>query len=97
MRQRPLSSSRLQKSWLTRSPGLQGITNVDLAGRPKNLYAVWRKMQAKGCGLEGLYDLRALRLVVRGPKGRAACYDLLKQVRLRLIDLLHLSNKGVRP
>ena len=64
----------------TSSAAVQGITNVDLAGRSKNLYAVWKKMQTKGCDLEGLHDLRALRLVVRGPQGRAACYELLKEV-----------------
>ena len=58
---------------------MQGVTNVDLVGRPKNLYAVWKKMQNKGKSLKDMYDLRALRIVVRG--GKAACYDILQKVR----------------
>ena len=54
------------------------MTNVDLVGRPKNLYAVWKKMQTKGKSLKDMYDLRALRIVVRG--GKAACYDILQKV-----------------
>ena len=57
---------------------MQGMTNVDLVGRPKNLYAVWKKMQTKGKLLKDMYDLRALRIVVRG--GKAACYDILQKV-----------------
>ena len=57
---------------------MQGVTNVDLVGRPKNLYAVWKKMQNKGKSLKDMYDLRALRIVVRG--GKAACYDILQKV-----------------
>ena len=52
---------------------------MDLVGRPKNLYAVWKKMQTKGKSLQDMYDLRALRIVVRG--GKAACYDILQKVQ----------------
>lgn len=62
--------------------GSRGITNVDLVGRPKNLYSVWKKMKAKGYGLEQLYDLRALRIVVRS---KADCYWALREVILSLL------------
>ena len=41
----------------------QGI-DAEVAGRSKHLYSVWRKMQKKQLPLEGLHDLRALRVLV---------------------------------
>lgn len=36
----------------------------EVAGRPKHLYSIWRKMQRKGVSFEQLYDLRAVRILV---------------------------------
>jgi GTP pyrophosphokinase len=33
-------------------------------GRPKHLRSIWRKMQRKGVGFEGVHDVRALRVLV---------------------------------
>jgi len=41
----------------------QGIT-AEISGRPKHIYSIWRKMQRKDRGLESLYDIRAVRILV---------------------------------
>jgi GTP pyrophosphokinase len=41
----------------------QGI-NAEISGRPKHIYSIYRKMQRKGRGIESLYDIRAVRLLV---------------------------------
>ena len=51
---------------------------ADLSGRPKNLWGVFGKMAAKGYGLESVYDVRALRVIV---SSKADCYEALRQVR----------------
>ena len=50
---------------------------ADLSGRPKNLWGVFGKMAAKGYGLESVYDVRALRVIV---SSKADCYEALRQV-----------------
>ena len=41
----------------------QGIV-ADVAGRPKHIYSIWKKMQKKNVPIGELYDLRALRVLV---------------------------------
>ncbi len=36
----------------------------DIAGRPKHIYSIWKKMQRKGLEFSDLYDIRALRIMV---------------------------------
>ena len=50
----------------------------DLSGRPKNLWGVFSKMRAKGYGLDQVYDVRALRVVV---PSKSDCYEVLREVR----------------
>lgn len=38
--------------------------DADVAGRPKHIYSIWRKMQRKGVGFHELYDVRAVRVLV---------------------------------
>ncbi|SFN42050.1 RelA/SpoT family protein [Dokdonella immobilis] len=47
---------------------------ADIAGRPKHISSIWRKMQKKGLGFSELYDIRALRVLVRDVP---ACYAAL--------------------
>ncbi len=51
----------------------QGIA-ADVAGRPKHIYSIWRKMQRKGAPIGELYDLRAVRVLVHDV---ASCYAAL--------------------
>jgi GTP pyrophosphokinase len=47
---------------------------ADVTGRPKHIYSIWRKMQRKGVGLEDLFDVRAVRVLVGDVKD---CYAAL--------------------
>src|SRR5690606_33715659 len=61
------------KRELTEALRREGI-EADVAGRPKHIYSIWRKMSRKGVDLDGLYDIRAVRLMV---KDVATCYAAL--------------------
>ncbi|HET9482617.1 MAG TPA: bifunctional (p)ppGpp synthetase/guanosine-3',5'-bis(diphosphate) 3'-pyrophosphohydrolase, partial [Xanthomonadales bacterium] len=37
---------------------------ADVAGRPKHIYSIWKKMQRKGLEFEHLHDIRAVRILV---------------------------------
>lgn len=37
---------------------------ADIAGRPKHISSIWKKMQKKGLDFSSLYDIRALRVLV---------------------------------
>ena len=47
---------------------------ADIAGRPKHIYSIHHKMRKKDVPLEGLYDLRAVRVLVNDLKD---CYTAL--------------------
>ncbi|MGY4517067.1 RelA/SpoT family protein [Lysobacter sp. HA18] len=51
----------------------QGI-EADVAGRPKHIFSIWKKMQRKNVPISELYDLRAVRVLVDDV---AACYATL--------------------
>jgi GTP pyrophosphokinase len=37
---------------------------ADVSGRPKHIYSIWNKMRRKQVGIEALYDIRAVRILV---------------------------------
>jgi GTP pyrophosphokinase len=47
---------------------------ADVAGRPKHIYSIWKKMQRKGVPFSELYDIRAVRVLV---DDIPACYGVL--------------------
>jgi GTP pyrophosphokinase len=47
---------------------------AEVSGRPKHIYSIWRKMQRKGVGLDDLFDVRAVRVIVGDVKD---CYAAL--------------------
>lgn len=55
----------------------QQSIKATISGRPKHIYSIWRKMQLKERGLEALYDIRAVRLLVDDVKD---CYAALGTV-----------------
>jgi GTP pyrophosphokinase len=46
----------------------------EISGRPKHIFSIWRKMQRKGIGLESIFDIRAVRVLVDNVK---ECYAVL--------------------
>jgi GTP pyrophosphokinase len=48
---------------LRRSLVAAGV-HADVAGRPKHIYSIWKKMQRKGVEFSELYDVRAVRVLV---------------------------------
>ncbi|MFT3822033.1 MAG: bifunctional (p)ppGpp synthetase/guanosine-3',5'-bis(diphosphate) 3'-pyrophosphohydrolase [Rubrivivax sp.] len=50
---------------------------AQVLGRPKHLYSIWKKMQGKRLGIERVFDVRALRVIV---DDAAACYAALARV-----------------
>jgi len=61
------------KTQLGHALAAQGIT-PDIAGRPKHIYSIWKKMQKKHVPIDELYDLRAVRVLV---DDIPACYAVL--------------------
>ncbi len=47
---------------------------AEIAGRPKHIYSIWRKMQRKHLDFEQIYDVRAVRILVDNV---ADCYAAL--------------------
>ncbi len=43
----------------------ENIDQVEVYGRPKHIYSIWRKMQKKHLEFSGLYDVRAVRIIVQ--------------------------------
>ncbi|SDF11130.1 GTP pyrophosphokinase [Dyella sp. 333MFSha] len=48
--------------------------HADLAGRPKHIFSIWKKMKKKGLEFSDLYDIRAVRILVDSV---ADCYAAL--------------------
>lgn len=42
----------------------ENIEQVEVYGRPKHIYSIWRKMQKKNLDFNQLYDIRAVRVIV---------------------------------
>lgn len=68
--------------------------SADLSGRPKNLWGVYGKMAAKGYGLESVYDVRALRVIV---SSKADCYEALRQARCVVRVRVSVSQRITEP
>ncbi len=52
----------------------EGIADASIAGRPKHLYSIYKKMQRKGVPFDQIYDVRGVRIVV---KTVPECYHAL--------------------
>ena len=69
-RERYIEQVRVQLGDALRAQGVHG----DVAGRPKHIYSIWKKMQRKQVPIGALYDLRAVRVLV---DDIPACYAAL--------------------
>jgi GTP pyrophosphokinase len=58
--------------------------SADVTGRPKHIYSIWKKMQRKQAGIDALYDIRAVRILVDTVKD---CYTALGLVHHRWTPL----------
>jgi GTP pyrophosphokinase len=58
---------------LKRELAAAGI-KADVSGRAKHIYSIWNKMRRKDAGIESLYDIRAVRILVDSVKD---CYAAL--------------------
>jgi GTP pyrophosphokinase len=76
-----LSATRIQReacinqfiAMLTETLGQEEI-NAKIAGRPKHLYSIWKKMLRKQLSIDELYDLLAVRVIV---DKLTTCYAVL--------------------
>lgn len=48
--------------------------DAEITGRPKHIYSIWRKMQQKNRGVEQIFDMRAIRIMVQNV---GQCYAAL--------------------
>jgi len=62
------------KAQLREALAAHGIEDADIAGRPKHIFSIWKKMRKKDAPIGELYDLRALRVLVDDV---ADCYAVL--------------------
>ena len=61
------------KAALKRELAAAGL-RADVSGRPKHIYSIWSKMRRKHAGIDALYDIRAVRVLVESVKD---CYTAL--------------------
>jgi GTP pyrophosphokinase len=69
-RERYIDELKSQLQGELRAAGIE----AKIDGRPKHIYSIWRKMQAKGLAFEQLMDIRAARVLVNTV---AECYAAL--------------------
>ena len=65
----------------------ENIQQVEVYGRPKHIYSIWRKMQKKHLEFSDLYDVRAVRIIVQKLQD---CYTALGIVHTHF---KHLPNE----
>lgn len=73
-RQERLDYIENMKSFLAGQMEESGIHNYQVSGRAKHIYSIWKKMRKKNYDFDGLYDIRAVRVLV--PEVRD-CYTVL--------------------
>ncbi|RIH92846.1 RelA/SpoT family protein [Meiothermus granaticius] len=77
---------------LGRDFSLKGsIKGVEVTGRTKHLYSIWKKMEREGKALEQIYDLLALRVILEPKPSRDPEENAMrqKQVCYHVLGLVH--------
>ena len=72
-RERRVEATRARLEAELRAQGL----HAEVQGRPKHLYSIWKKMQGKQLDFSRIFDVRALRVIVRDER---ECYAALARV-----------------
>lgn len=54
-----------------------GYTDIEITGRSKHFYSIWRKMKETGAGFDEIYDLHALRIICAS---NAQCYEIFGHI-----------------
>ena len=62
--------------WLKKRLADEGV-KANVEGRPKHIYSIWRKMQRKDVGLNEIFDMSAVRILV---DSISDCYTVLGMV-----------------
>ncbi len=75
-RERFIAKATTELRQMLAEAGIKG----EVSGRPKHIYSIWRKMQAKQLAFDELYDVRALRVIVETEQH---CYQVLSLVQAR--------------
>ncbi len=65
---------------LEKALAAEGITHYELTGRAKHIYSIARKMERKKVGIDEIYDVTALRLLVPTVED---CYKILSAVHAK--------------
>lgn len=77
--------------------------DFEMAGRSKNIYSIWRKMKRTDKPIEEIYDLLAIRIVLKsaGKKGKEDCWrvysiitDLYKPLPERFRDFISVPKSN---
>ena len=53
---------------------------AEVNGRPKHIYSIWSKLRRKETGIEGLYDIRAVRILVDDVRDCYAALGIVHQL-----------------
>lgn len=69
----------------------QSIKKVEVTGRTKHLFSIWKKMEREGRAIEQIYDLLALRVILEPRQGKGPEENALreKQVCYHALGLVH--------
>ena len=57
-----------------------GLDDVQVTGRPKHIYSIYRKMRRKGVPFDMVHDVRGVRIIV---EKKADCYAALGEIHAR--------------
>lgn len=69
----------------------QSIKKIEITGRTKHLYSIWKKMEREGKAVEQIYDLLALRVILEPKASKDPEENALreKQVCYHVLGLVH--------
>ena len=68
------SATSRTSSRCSRASSPRPASRAEITGRPKHIYSIWHKMRRKQSGIDSLYDIRAVRILVDDVKD---CYAAL--------------------